>query len=113
LSSSLSTLSGLPPSISIVGEDGKASAGKPKKKYTMTGDMRAKRKARARAFQIDWWRDWTQHKKFRQQNPVEVPSVYDCPCGKSISEHPTMPNSSRFAINIFCPFVQMKRLGIM
>jgi GTP cyclohydrolase FolE2 len=103
--------------VSVVVENGGASTDqldiKVKKKYTMNTDTKAKRKARARKYQILWWRDWTEHKKFRQQLPVEVPSGNDCPCGKNLYEHPSLPNSTRIAINIFCPFVQMKRLGIM
>jgi hypothetical protein len=102
----------LPSSINIIGQDGKVSAGRPKKKYTMTGDMKERRKAKARTFQINWWRDWTQHKKFKSTQPME-PVVNDCPCGRSTFEHPNLPNSYVVAIDIYCPFIQMKRLGIM
>ena len=41
------------------------------------------------------------------------PQILDCECGKSICDHPNLPSSKVPAIDIFCPFMQLKKLGLL
>lgn len=55
-----------------------------------------------------------------RNNPVKSTSIatmwpqnLDCKCGRALTEHPCLPNSTYLAVDSFCPFLELKKLGLL
>jgi hypothetical protein len=91
----------------VIGTSPAGGDNSPKKiRKKITPEQRERRKIKS----IEWWRDFRKHKKHGGVWPIEIP-FKDCECGKSLFDHPSLPNSDIPARGMFCPFLQLRKLG--
>jgi hypothetical protein len=51
--------------------------------------------------------------KFIEKYTWDPQILHHCGCGRLIFDHPNLPNSDTPATDVFCPYLQMIRLGVL